>query len=227
MDRWFLDRSQLLGRPRLEGAGGLDGARRGPAYDRSVEPEEPPGDADEVTDLLGAWSAGDPAALDRLLPLIYRELHRIAGRARRRELPGQTLQTTALLHEAYLRLVDQSRAHWQSRAQFFSVAAQVMRRILVDQARSRSAEKRGGERPLQLDESIDVPVGAEAEVLAVDEALRALEAVDLELARLVELRFFGGLTIDETATALGVSPATISRDWGCARAWLQRELGPR
>jgi RNA polymerase sigma factor (TIGR02999 family) len=192
-----------------------------------VEPEEPPAGAEEVTDLLGAWSAGDPAALDRLLPLIYRELHGIAERARRRELPGQTLQTTALLHEAYLRLVDQSRAQWQSRAQFFSVAAQVMRRILVDQARQRSAEKRGGERPLQLDESIDVPIDAQAEVLAVDDALHALAAVDAELARLVELRFFGGLTIDETATALGVSPATISRDWGCARAWLQRELGPR
>lgn len=192
-----------------------------------MESEEPLADAGEVTQLLDAWSAGDPSALDRLLPLIYRELHQIAARARRREPPGQTLQTTALVHEAYLRLVRQDRAQWQNREQFFSVAAQAMRRILVDQARRRSADKRGGERPQQLLEDFDIAAGTDGEVLAVDEALRALEAVDPDLARLVNLRFFGGLTAEETAAVLGVSPAAIGREWACARAWLQRELGPR
>jgi RNA polymerase sigma factor (TIGR02999 family) len=192
-----------------------------------VEPEEAPAEAGEVTELLLAWSAGDSSAFDRLLPLIYRELHQIAARARHREPAGQTLQTTALVHEAYLRLVRQDRAHWQSRAQFFSVAAQAMRRILVDQARRRSADKRGGGRPLQLVEGFDVPESTDAEVLAVDEALNGLEAVDPDLARLVNLRFFGGLTADEAAAALGVAPAAISREWATARAWLQRELGPR
>jgi RNA polymerase sigma factor (TIGR02999 family) len=196
------------------------------AYDSSVESEEPPAEAGPVTELLDAWSAGDQSALDRLLPIVYRELHQIASRARRREPPGQTLQTTALVHEAYLRLVRQDHAQWQSRTQFFSVAAQAMRRILVDQARRRSAEKRGGERPLPLAAGFDVPVGTDAEVLAVDEALRALETVDPDLARLVNLRFFAGLTAEESAEALGVSPATIHREWACAKAWLQRELGP-
>lgn len=181
-------------------------------------------EAGEVTQLLEAWSGGDRSAFDRLLPIVYGELRRIAARARRRELPGQTLQTTALVHEAYLRLIDQGRASFASRAQFFSVAAQAMRRILVDQARRRSAEKRGGGRPLQLDEEFDVAMAADAEVLAVDAAMQALEAVDADLARLVELRFFGGLTVEETATALGVSPATIGREWTAARAWLHREL---
>jgi RNA polymerase sigma factor (TIGR02999 family) len=193
----------------------------------AVDPEQPSADAGEVTELLGAWSAGDPSAFDRLLPLIYRELHAIASRARRRESPGATLQTTALVHEAYLRLVHQDRAHWQNRAQFYSVAAQAMRRILVDQARRRSADKRGGERPAQLMEGFDVPEGTDAEVLAVDEALHDLEAFDPDLARLVNLRFFAGLTADETATVLGIAPAAIQREWVCARAWLQRELGPR
>ncbi len=199
----------------------------GGAYHRRVDPDRPPGDAGEVTELLAAWSAGDPVALDRLLPLVYRELHQIAARARRREPPGQTLQTTALVHEAYLRLVRQDRADWQSRAQFFSVAAQAMRRILVDQARRRSADKRGGERPLQWLEDFDVPAETDAEVLAVDEALDALQRVDADLARLVNLRFFAGLTAEECAAALGVSAATVNREWASARAWLQRELGPR
>ena len=192
-----------------------------------MDPESPLGDEGEVTELLAAWSAGDSSAFDRLLPLVYRELHQIAARARRREPPGQTLQTTALVHEAYLRLVRQDRSAWQSRAQFFSVAAQAMRRILVDQARRRSADKRGGERPLQWAEDFDVPAGADADVLAVDEALGALQSVDADLARLVNLRFFAGLTVEECAAALGVSPATVAREWATARAWLQRELGPR
>jgi RNA polymerase sigma factor (TIGR02999 family) len=189
-----------------------------------VSSEQSPPKADEVTALLEAWGGGDRSAFERLVPLVYGELRRIAARARRREPPGQTLQTTALVHEAYLRLVNQERAQFRSRAQFFAVAAQAMRRILVDQARRRSAGKRGGERPLQLAEEFDLPVSADAEILAVDGAVRALEAVDADLARLVELRFFGGLTVDETATALGVSPATVGREWSVARAWLQREL---
>jgi RNA polymerase sigma factor (TIGR02999 family) len=195
------------------------------AYYAAVHSEPSSPEAGEVTALLDAWSGGDRSALERLLPIVYGELRRIAARARRREPPGQTLQTTALVHEAYLRLVDQSRARFQNRAQFFAVAAQAMRRILVDQARRRSADKRGGGRLLQLAEDFDLPVTADAEVLAVDAAVQALEVVDADLARLVELRFFGGLTVEETATALGVSPATIGREWAAARAWLQRELG--
>jgi RNA polymerase sigma factor (TIGR02999 family) len=187
--------------------------------DRAGVPE-----AGEVTELLLAWGAGDRSALDRLLPLVYGELRRIAARARRHESPGHTLQTTALVHEAYLRLVDQRGARWEDRAQFFAVAAQAMRRILVDQARRRAAAKRGGQRPLQLVTGFDVPVTVDAELLAVEDALGALEAVDADLARLVVLRFFGGLTIDEAATALGVSAATVEREWSVARAWLQREL---
>jgi RNA polymerase sigma factor (TIGR02999 family) len=192
-----------------------------------VEPRDEASDAGEVTWLLAAWSDGDPSAFDRLLPLVYRELHQIAARARRRERPGQTLQTTALVHEAYLRLVRQDRAQWRNRAHFFSVAAQAMRRILVDQARRRSADKRGGKRPEQLGTDFDLPATSDAEVLAVDEALGALEAVDADLARLVSLRFFAGLTAEETAAALGLTPAAIAREWAAARAWLQRELGPR
>ncbi len=178
-----------------------------------------------MTELLLAWSAGDRAALDRLLPLVYGELRQIAARARRRESPGQTLQTTALVHEAYLRLVDQRRAQWQGRSQFFAVAAQAMRRILVDEARRRGAEKRGGGKPLQLLDGHDAAIAVDEEVLAVDAAVDALDQVDPDLARLVEMRFFAGFTVDETAELLGVSPATVGREWAAARAWLQRELG--
>ncbi len=202
-------------------------AAKSGAYDPVVESDERSTDTGEVTALLDAWGAGDPSALDRLLPVVYRELHQIAARARRREPPGQTLQTTALVHEAYLRLVRQDRGRFENRAQFFSVAAQAMRRILVDQARRRDAEKRGGARPLQLVEGFDLAGDTDAEVLAVDEALRALERVDPDLARLVDLRFFAGLTAEESGQVLGLSPATVHREWACARAWLQRELGPR
>jgi RNA polymerase sigma factor (TIGR02999 family) len=191
-----------------------------------VDPRHPASpEAGPVTDLLLAWSGGDRSALDRLVPLVYRELRQIAARARRGEAPGQTLQTTALVHEAYLRLVDQSRAQWQSRTHFFAVAAQAMRRVLVDEARRRRADKRGGRKPQQFVEGFDVPVAIDEELLAVDEAVGALQDVDPELARLVELRFFGGLTVDETAEVLGVSAATVGREWAAARAWLQRELG--
>lgn len=191
-----------------------------------MDPEHPASPkAGEVTDLLGVWSTGDRAALDRLMPLVYRELREIAARALRRESPGQTLQPTALVHEAYLRLVDQSRTEWQSRAQFFAVAAQAMRRILVDEARRRGAEKRGGRKPMQLVEGFDAPMPVDEELLAVDAAVESLAAVDPDLARLVELRFFGGLTVEETSAVLGVSASTIGREWAAARAWLQRELG--
>jgi RNA polymerase sigma factor (TIGR02999 family) len=180
-----------------------------------------------VTRLLLAWRAGDRAALDALVPVVYDELHRQAERALRRETPGHTLQTTGLIHEAYLRLVDQ-RVEWQNRAQFFGVAAEVMRRVLIDHARARQAAKRGGgAHRITLGGSEGKDIAADepaADVLALDEALTRFAAVDPELARLVELRYFGGLTIEETAKVLGVSPATVKREWATARAWLRREL---
>jgi RNA polymerase sigma factor (TIGR02999 family) len=168
----------------------------------------------DITPLLLAWGNGDASAGEKLLPVIYAELHRQASRAMRREADDHTLQATALVHEAYLRLVDQRRAAWQNRAQFFGVAAQAMRRILVDHARAQNAEKRGG--GVQCDHSMDV--------LALHDALDTLAAMDPDQARLVELRYFGGLNIDETAEALGVSPATVKREWAVARAWLRREM---
>lgn len=188
-------------------------------------PEAPPSD---VTRLLVAWSAGDPAAGERLLPAVYAELRRQAARAMRREGSDHTLQTTALVHEAYLRLVDQDRVVWRSRAHFFGVAAQLMRRILVDHARGRHAAKRGGGlQRLALDDG-DAPTAAAdtegIDVIALHEALERLATFDPVQARLVELRYFGGLNIDETADALDVSPATVKREWAIARAWLRREL---
>jgi RNA polymerase sigma factor (TIGR02999 family) len=186
-----------------------------------------------VTDLLLAWSRGDDAALERLLPVVYRELHRQAGRYMRREPSGHTLQTTALVHETYLRLVDQQRTQWQNRAQFFGVAAQLMRRILVDHARRRRAAKRGGARgPVTLGaagERSDEPAIEESavDVLALHEALERLAEMDREQARLVELRYFGGLSIEETAAVLDVSASTVKREWSTARAWLRRELAAR
>lgn len=193
-------------------------------------PDPAPG---SVTALLLAWGGGDRAALDALLPAVYDELHQQAARALRREAPGHTLQPTGLVHEAYLRLVDQRRARWENRAQFFGVAAQLMRRILVDHARSRRADKRGGgARAVTL--GTDLPAGdgaagspAALDVLALDDALARLAALDPRQARVVELRYFGGLDIDETAAALGISPATVKREWTVARAWLRRALGER
>lgn len=181
---------------------------------------------DDVTALLFAWRAGDVAAGERLLPMVYDELHRQAERAMRREDAAHTLQATALVHEAYLRLVDQRRVEWKNRAHFFGVAAQAMRRVLVDHARGRLAEKRGG--AMQRVTLGDAGAGASADpdldVLALHEALERLAALDPDQARLVELRYFGGLGIDETAEALGVSAATVKREWAVARAWLKREL---
>ena len=180
----------------------------------------------DVTALLGDWSRGDRSALNQLLPLVYAELRRVAARQVRRERVDHTLQPTALVHEAFLRLVDQREVNWQNRAHFFGVASNVMRRILVDHARRHRATKRGEGAPrVSMDEANDVAASDDSTVLALHHALERLEAVDAELARIVELRAFGGLTIEEAAHVLSVSPSTAKRDWRTARAWLNRELG--
>lgn len=181
--------------------------------------------AGDVTALLQAWQNGEAGALDRLLPLIYRQLHRLAGSYFARELPGHTLQPTALLHEAWLKMADQRRVSWQNRTQFFAVAARLMRRVLVDHARERQALKRGGvERTMSLEEVGEALAAAEVDVLDLDTALDALAQIDPLQSRLVELRYFTGLTIEETAVALEISPATVKREWAIARAWLFRRL---
>jgi RNA polymerase sigma factor (TIGR02999 family) len=178
-----------------------------------------------VTELLRAWTGGDVTALDRVVPLVYEELRRQAQRYLRRETPGHTLQTTALVHEAYLRLVDQRTARWESRAQFFGIAAQLMRRILVDHARSHHAAKRGGSAiQVPLDEETAAAQEGDVDLIALDDALNRLAQLDERQAKVVELRYFTGLGIDETAEALGISPATVKREWTMARAWLKREL---
>ena len=191
---------------------------------------QPAPDAVDVTGLLQAWGAGDPNAGEHVLPAIYAALRTQAARVMRQEGSGHTLQPTALVHEAYLRLVDQHRAEWRDRVHFLAVAAHVMRRILVDHARRRRAAKRGGPVPLLDLGRVDPPDGAapageEVDLLDVHAALERLAAFDPEQARLVELRYFAGLTIDEAAAALGVSPATVKREWAIARGWLRRELG--
>lgn len=179
----------------------------------------------EITELLHAWSEGEQTALGRLTPLVYDELHRLARRYMAGERPGHTLQTTALVNEAYLRLVGSDRPGWQNRAHFFAVSAQVMRRILVDWARARQAAKRGGAmRPLELEEALAVDKAQGAELVALDDALNALAAIDPRKSQVVELRFFGGLSVEETAAVLKVSPETVMRDWKLARSWLKREL---
>jgi RNA polymerase sigma factor (TIGR02999 family) len=182
----------------------------------------------DITRWLADLSGGDTAAVDKLLPLLYDELRRLADRALSREPRGHTLQATALVHEAYLRLIDQRQAHWRNRAHFLSVAAMVMRRILVDHARRRGAEKRGGDRRgLSLDDAVVYAEEQAVDLVHLDEALTRLAGLDPQQARIVELRFFGGMTIEETAEATGVSPATVKRDWTLARAWLYREIaGP-
>ncbi len=180
----------------------------------------------EVTVLLGQLKLGRKEALPKLMPLVYRELRRLAGHYLRDERIGHTLQPTALVHEAYLRLVDQNRADWQNRAQFMGVAAQLMRRILVDYARERAAAKRGGGAVRIDEEGFDLgatPQQSE-EVLAVDEALVRLSEMDPQQAQIVEMRYFGGLSVEEAAEALGISPRTVKRDWAMAKAWLRAEL---
>jgi len=186
-----------------------------------------PRPAPAITDLLHAWGAGDAAASEELVPLVYAELRRQARRALRREGEGHTLQATALVHEAWLRLEGQHGARWESRTQFLAVAAQMMRRVLVDHARSRHALKRGSR-------GVQVTLGAaeravaspsdDVDILALDEALARLALLDPRKARLVELRYFAGMSIPEAATALGISPATVGREWAVARMWLRREL---
>lgn len=181
--------------------------------------------AHEVTRHLLDWSGGDQQALDKLMPLVYDELRHIAGRCLRRERGSHTLQTTALVHEAYFRLVDQQRVNWQNRAHFYGIAAQMMRRVLVDHARGQQAEKRGGDaQKLSLDEALDAAEQKEVDLLALDDALNELARLDQQQSRITELRFFGGLTVAETAEVLGLSPATVKREWAMAKAWLFREL---
>ena len=178
-----------------------------------------------VTQLLLDWGKGDQRALERLTPLVYGELKRLAGRYLRRERPGHTLQSTALVHEAYLRLIDQRSAHWQNRAHFFGVAAQLIRRILVDYARRGHAAKRGaGAVKLSLEDVVETPRGRDLDVVALDDALETLARLDPQQSRIVELRFFAGLSIEETAEVLHISPATVKRDWTAAKAWLYRDL---
>jgi RNA polymerase sigma factor (TIGR02999 family) len=184
----------------------------------------------DVTALLVDWSRGDRGALGQLVPLVYAELRHIAARQLARERPGHTLQPTALVHEVYLRLVDQRKTAWQDRAHFFGVAAQIMRRILVDHARRQNAAKRGdGISCVSIDDALEVPASNDIPILSLDRALDRLQQLDPSLAMIVELRAFGGLTVDEAAHVLKISPSTAKRDWRTAKAWLTRELssGPR
>ena len=186
-------------------------------------PSQPPGD---VTQLLIAWGAGDREALDGLMPLVYDELRRLAGSYLRRERPDHTLQPTALVNEAYLRLIDQRHARLQNRAHFFAIVAKLMRRVLVDHARKyRAAKRGGGQHKVVLDEGIEATGQPDVDVVAVHEALERLAAIDLREAKIVELRYFGGFGTNETAEVCGISPATVRREWRTAKAWLRRELG--
>jgi RNA polymerase sigma factor (TIGR02999 family) len=179
----------------------------------------------EITRLLVAWGDGDAAALEELTPLVYQQLHRLAHHYLSHERPGHTLQTSALVNEAYIRLVEWKNVRWQNRAHFFAVSAQLMRRILVDFARSRRYGKRGGGVPaLALDDAAMLSGEKTTDLVALDEALSSLSKLDLRQSRVVELRFFGGLTVEETAEVLKVSAGTIRRDWSLARAWLRREI---
>lgn len=180
---------------------------------------------DEVTKLLNDLGSGDVSP-EKLLEVVYDDLRRLAGAYMRNERSDHTLQATALVHEAYMRLVDWQNVTWQNRAQFFSIAAEVMRRVLIDHARSRSAQKRHGQK-LVLDEAISLPDKKPIDLLALEEALQSLEKVDPRQAKIVELRFFGGLTIEETAYIIGVSETTVRREWTFAKAWFQRELSPK
>lgn len=179
----------------------------------------------EVTDLLHDWSNGDQEALNKLMPLVYDELRRLANRYLRNERRGHTLQTTGLVHEAYLKLVDQKIRSWENRVQFFAAAAQVMRHVLVDYARNRRAFKRGGDYcRLSLDEAVISSEEKDPDLLTLNEALEGLAVIDPQQSRVVELRVFGGLTVEETAEALGVSPRTVKREWSMAKAWLHRQM---
>ena len=194
----------------------------------AMQPDDAPSPVGDITRLLHAWQAGEREALDRLMPLVYRELHLMASRLMAKEWRDGTIQTTGLVNEAYLKLVDQRAADWQGRAHFFAIAAQLMRRILLDAARRRVRGKRGGGAvQIAID---DLPIAAKGpavdaiDVIAIDRALHELERLDPDQARMVELRFFGGLTVEETSAVLGVSPATVKREWAVAKGWLYRAL---
>ena len=179
----------------------------------------------QITERLIAWSSGDVAALDDVIRAVYQELRQMADRYLRKERSEHTLQPTALVHEAYLRLIDQTQVSWQNRAHFFGVAAQMMRRILIDHAKTKHREKRGGAvSPLPLDEALDLSQGRASELVALDDALKSFADIDERKSRVVELRFFGGLSVEETADVLQVSPQTVLRDWKLAKAWLYQEI---
>jgi RNA polymerase sigma factor (TIGR02999 family) len=189
---------------------------------------DPPPQPGRVTQILTRWRDGDRAALNELIPVVHRELHRIAARYLRDQRPGHTLQSTALVNEAYLKLVDYHGVDWRNRAHFFAIAASIIRNILVDHARARNAQKRGGDAvKFQLDEMLGVPDRRDLELVALDDALLSLAALDAQHARLVELRFFAGLTNEETAEVLGLSESTVKRDWAVAKAWLFAQLSER
>jgi RNA polymerase sigma factor (TIGR02999 family) len=184
--------------------------------------------AADVTKLLLAWNKGDRGALDLLMPIVYDELRRLARRYMRSESPGHTLQATALVNDAYIRLVDQTRVNWQNRAQFFGVAAQIIRRVLVDHARARHRLKRGGDAlKVELDEGNIATGRAGMDIVALDDVLNRLANMDPRKCQIIELRFFGGLSIEETAGALNISPATVKREWAFARSWLYKEMTSR
>ncbi len=185
----------------------------------------PSASPEEVTQLLVAWGNGNQAALEKLMPLVYEELRRLAHQYMRREHLGHTLQTTALVNEVYFRLVDQKHMHWQNRAHFFAISAQLMRRILIDHARSHQYVKRGGDaHKVSLDEGAVVAQEQAADLIALDDALLSLAAIDERKSRIVELRFFGGLSVEETAEALKISARTVMREWSMAKAWLYRTI---
>lgn len=184
-----------------------------------------PSSTSSVTQLLLQWSHGDTAAREALIPLVYEELRRIARHCLASQRPDHTLQSTALVHEAYLRLVDRSSVHWENRVHFFAVAAQLMRRILVDHARKQRAAKRGGRNlTLSLDEAVAPPARRPVDLIALDDALNGLAALDSRQSQIVELRFFGGLSIEDTSQLLDLSPATVKREWATARAWLYQQM---
>jgi len=190
---------------------------------RAEQHGEPAGG--EISTLLRAWSDGDQSALDRLTPIVYDELRRLARRYMRHERPGHSLQTSALVNEAYLRLVDYERMQWQNRAHFFAVSSQLMRRILVEHARRHNLKRGGGVQHVDLEDAAVVGGDRAAHLVALDDAMNALARLDPRKVQVVEMRFFGGLSVEETAEVLKVSPATVMRDWSTAKAWLYRELG--
>jgi RNA polymerase sigma factor (TIGR02999 family) len=207
-------------------AGGLGQEAR--AVTQQPQPSSKEDKTSETTQLLRAWAEGDRNALERLTPHVYRTLRRIAGHHLQNERPGNTLQATALVHEAYLELIDITNVDWQHRAHFFAVSAQIMRHILLDHVRRRVAAKRGGHAErLDLDELPDLSGDRAKELIALEDALNALAAIDARKARVVELRFYGGLSVEESAAVLEISPETVMRDWKFARSWLQAELSRR